>query len=179
MIKLLPLRNVLLLPVVVGLAVLVTTAFAVATEQTQMQADFDRLKSLKGMWQGTVDHGEGPMSATVTYEVTAGDSAVVETLFLGTEREMVTVYHMDGDQLVMTHYCMLGNQPMMGAQESAPLDTIEFQYIGGTSIKSENDPHMHKATFKFDGPDHLTADWCMYEKGEQASCAHLDLKRAE
>ena len=44
---------------------------------------------------------------------TGGGSAVTETLFPGTAHEMMSVYHMDGDDLVLTHYCAGGNQPRM------------------------------------------------------------------
>ena len=55
------------------------------------------------------------------YAVTAAGSAVVETVFPGTEHEMVTVYHADGSDLVLTHYCMEGNQPRMRAKAARRL----------------------------------------------------------
>ena len=50
--------------------------------------------------------GKDAHEATVTYKVTSGGSAVVETIGPGTEHEMVTVIHPDGDDLMLTHYCM-------------------------------------------------------------------------
>ena len=112
----------------------------------------------------------------MTYATTAGGSAVVETLFAGSEHEMVSVYHMDGDQLVMTHYCLLGNQPTMTAQADEG-DTLVFLFTGGTNMETENDPHMHKATFTFLSDDHLQSQWTMYQDGQPMETATLDLHR--
>ena len=77
----------------------------------------DRFKSLAGEWVAAED---GPMSKkgdlVARYAVTAAGSAVVETVFPGTAHEMLTVYTADGADLVLTHYCMEGNQPRMRAK---------------------------------------------------------------
>src|SRR5437868_15374337 len=106
-----------------GLVVLVVMVLAVGiglsaragNGDTAGTPQLDALKGLAGEWTGKAKHGDMEHEATVTYKVTAGGSAVVETVFPGTEHEMVTVYHQDGDDLVLTHYCMLGNQPRMRA----------------------------------------------------------------
>src|SRR5262245_19588365 len=73
---------------------------------------FEKFKQLAGEWQGTGDGAHGK-DMRVKYQVTSGGSAVVETVFPGTDHEMVTVIHPDGDDLLLTHYCLLGNQPQM------------------------------------------------------------------
>src|SRR5688572_4688296 len=73
----------------------------------------DKLKALEGEWID-VDGVFGKKGAVaVTYRVTAGGKTVVETFPINTPGEMVTVYHMDGNDLVLTHYCSGGNQPRM------------------------------------------------------------------
>src|SRR5215218_10052120 len=69
---------------------------------------FEQLKKLAGDWEATMSEGG---KVTVRYKVTSGGSAVVETIMPGAEHEMVTVIHPDGDSILLTHYCMLGNQP--------------------------------------------------------------------
>ena len=50
----------------------------------------------------------------VEYRLTAGGSALVETLFPGASRgQMVSMYYDRKGKLAMTHYCMLRNQPGM------------------------------------------------------------------
>jgi len=75
----------------------------------------EQFKQLAGEWVGKEVEGKKDKEVHVKYKVTSGGSAVVETLFPDTDHEMVTVITRDGDDLVLTHYCMLGNQPQMKA----------------------------------------------------------------
>src|SRR5207237_10320126 len=95
-------------------------------EPPKSNARFDRLKKLAGDWTTG-----GAEPATASFRVTAGGSAVVETLFAGTPHEMVTVYTADGDDVKLTHYCMLGNQPTLRAKggPAAP-ETLHFECDG-------------------------------------------------
>src|SRR5690242_6473548 len=79
----------------------------------------DVMKRLAGDWIQVGPDGKASDQVVATYRVTAGGSAVEETLFAGTPHEMVTVYHMDGDDLVLTHYCVAGNQPHMKAEKQS------------------------------------------------------------
>ena len=81
------------------------------------------------------------------YAVTAAGSAVVETVFPGSAHEMVTVYHADGPDLVLTHYCMEGNQPRMRAKDARG-PRFEFAFDGGTNIDPKRDRHMHSAVVR-------------------------------
>ena len=137
----------------------------------------DALKRLAGDWVGTIKHGSNEHDATVNYKVTSGGSAVVETLLAGTEHEMVTVYYEDGDDLVLTHYCMLHNQPHMRAKTHGTANKLEFKFDGGTNIKPDTDQHMHDMTLQILSDDHLKAAWTMYKDGKQIGTATLDLKR--
>ena len=114
----------------------------------------DRMKSLTGKWVNIDDSGK-PTPKTVEYRVTAGDGTVIETLMPGTPHEMVTMYHMDGDSLMLTHYCMLQNQPRMRALPSDTSDVIQFKFLDGTGMKSTDESHMHEVTFTFTDNDHF------------------------
>ncbi len=132
-------------------------------------AAFDRLKSLAGDWAGTVGDANGP-PASITYRVTAAGSAVVETLFPGTPHEMVTVYHRDGDALVLTHYCAAGNQPRMRLDPAASTtERLVFAFAGGTNLNPAVDAHMHSGELRLVGPDRLEEDWASYKDGKQTS----------
>src|SRR5262245_41040851 len=63
----------------------------------------DPLKKLAGTWESADADKDGKPDVTATYKVTSGESALVETLFPGTDEEMVTIYHMDGQDLLVTH----------------------------------------------------------------------------
>jgi hypothetical protein len=149
----------------------------VQSDDKPTSSRLDVLKKLAGDWVGTMKHGSNEHDATVSYKVTSGGSAVVETLMRGTEHEMVSVYHEDGDDLVLTHYCMLHNQPHMRAKHGGPADKLEFKFDGGTNIKSDKDQHMHDMTMQILSDDHIKAAWSMYKDGKKMDTAILDLKR--
>lgn len=44
---------------------------------------FEQMKHLAGSWETTMDHGQGPMKMKASYKLTAGGSAIVETIFEG------------------------------------------------------------------------------------------------
>ena len=140
-------------------------------------SQLDALKRLAGDWTGTMKHGDAGHEATVNYKVTSGGNAVVETLGAGTEHEMVTVYCQDGDDVVLTHYCMLGNQPHMRAERGGAADKLAFKFTGCGNLKSDKDPHMHDLTLEFLGDDHVKATWTLYKDGKPAETATFDMKR--
>ncbi|AMV40282.1 hypothetical protein [Planctomyces sp. SH-PL62] len=87
-------------------------------------AAFDRLKTLVGDWKNSssaCDPGaeEVPGSDVVKYKLTGAGSALVEVSMPGTPMEMTSIYHLDGDDLRMTHYCALGNQPRLKLDKTA------------------------------------------------------------
>jgi hypothetical protein len=65
-------------------------------EPAGKNAAFERFTQLAGEWSGKGKHGDMEHEATIVYKVTAGGSAVVETIDPGGLHEMVTVIHPDG-----------------------------------------------------------------------------------
>ena len=84
------------------------------------------MKKLAGTWLLADKDGKPTDQIASIIKVTAGGSVVHETLFPGQPHEMVSVYHRDGADLVMTHYCALGNQPRMKADPKSPANQIHF-----------------------------------------------------
>src|SRR5262249_16120407 len=132
----------------VALAAVAVSLGAHVKAQADDKAKASQLKKLAGDWTGKAKHGSDERDASVNYQVTSGGSAVVETLFPGTEHEMVTVDHQDGDDLVLTHYCMLHNQPRMRAERNGAANKLAFKFSGGTNVKPDKDPHMHDVTLE-------------------------------
>ncbi len=131
-------------------------------------SDLDRMKSLTGTWQGTDKEGK-PIK--VSYKVISGGTAVMESLEMKghTSGAMVTIYHMDGDQLMMTHYCTMGNQPRMKAGNASSADNaIAFSFVDATNLASPDDPHMHGLVITFNDKDHFTQDWTLRANGKDA-----------
>lgn len=132
------------------------------------KAAFAKLKGLVGEWK---PEGEAP--GVITYRVTAGGSAVVEEIFPGTPHEMVSVYHMDGDAVKMTHYCGAGNQPHMklNLAESTP-ELFIFDFDGGTNLDPSKDMHMHDQKYTFKSSDTLETKWQGYVNGKPEGAPH-------
>lgn len=145
----------------------------------QARAAFDRLKSLEGRWTGQARHGGDPFPVEVSYHVTAAGSVVEERLFAGTEHEMVTMYHMDGERLMLTHYCAAGNQPSMVARVDPNMDIVKFTFSHATNMQSQDEMHMHAAEIRFVGADHIEATWSGMSGGKPVDDAVFDIQRAK
>ncbi len=119
------------------------------------KAAFDRLRGLAGTWEAKA----GKQKIRVTYEVIAGGSAVVEREMPENMAVMETVYYLDGSRLLLTHYCMLGNQPRMEAKEYNPgTGELKFEFLDITNL-APGAVHMHRGTFRFIDSDHLAGSW--------------------
>jgi len=143
----------------------------------EKNAALDRFKQLAGEWVGKGMHGDMEHEARIIYKVTAGGSAVVETIDPGGEHEMVTIIHPDGDALLLTHYCMLGNQPHMKAMPKAGDNKVAFGFVKATNLQSDKDMHMRSVTYTFVDKDTLKTEWTHYNEGKEAGKAVFELKR--
>jgi hypothetical protein len=148
---------------VLSLSLLPVSALAQGAAQPAATA-FDRLKALEGEWVDA-EGAFGPKGAVaVTYKVTSGGNSVVEVFPVGSPGEMVTVYHKDGGDIVLTHYCSAGNQPRMRAK-SISEDVMMFEFDGGMNIDPKVTSHMHEMKMEFLGPDEIRATWQNWSKG--------------
>jgi len=140
-------------------------------------AALERFKALAGDWVAAED-GEMTKKGDLVarYAVTAGGSAVVETVFPGKAHEMVTVYHADGSDLVLTHYCMEGNQPRMRAR-NAQGPRFDFAYDGGTNLNPKVDRHMHSAWVELLGADEIRSEWTEQAEAKTVLVAKMHLVR--
>ena len=132
----------------------------------EARAAFERIRSLAGTWEGRSTKG---WAETIRYQVIAGGSAVLETSFEAHPgEEMATVFHMDGDRLVLTHYCVAKNQPRLEATSITDGGrTVVFTFKDGGNIPTRDKGHMDSAVFTFDGVDRLTSRWSWYEAGQE------------
>jgi hypothetical protein len=99
------------------------------------KAAFTRLKTLVGTWDVRTDGRPGSQPAK--YSVTGGGRVIVEEL-----GGMATTYHMDGDRLMLTHYCGAGNQPRMRITEMDD-KRISFEMFDITNLSS---PDAYRST---------------------------------
>ena len=172
-----------------GLFTALTLTFSVTTygddkSQTKLPAPptnaaLEKMKKLTGTWLVADKDGKPTDQIGSVIKVTAGGSAVHETLFPGQPQEMVSVYTVDGSELIMTHYCVLGNQPRMKADPKSPANQIVFHFAGGTNLDPKKDKHMHEATLTIVDDDRLEVNGIGWENGGPAKdmCCGLKLVR--
>jgi len=129
-------------------------------------AQLEQMKKLAGEWLVVGEDGKPTTKIGATYRVTGGGSAVIETIFPGADEEMITMFYLDGNDLVLTHYCMLGNQPRMKADPKSAAGTISFKFDGGSNIDPSKDMHMHDAVFTFVDADHFKTAWTLWANGK-------------
>ncbi len=139
----------------------------------------EKLTKLVGTWVAADKDNQPTDQVVSVIKLTAGGSAVHETLFPGQPHEMVSIYTVDGDDLVMTHYCMLGNQPRMKADPKSPDNQIRFVFAGGSNLNPQKDKHMHGATLTIVDADHIEINGEGWENGKPAQemCGTMKLVR--
>ncbi|MFO0888517.1 MAG: hypothetical protein U0790_05135 [Isosphaeraceae bacterium] len=142
---------------------------------------FARLKSLAGTWKNEASHGNDHAAASeskVTYRLTGAGSALVETDFPGSNHEMISVYHLDKEDLRLTHYCAAGNQPRMKLDRAASTPKrLVFAFDGGSNLDPAKDMHIHGLTMEFHEGGNVECAWDAYAGGKKVETAHFKLSR--
>ena len=124
-------------------------------------------KTLSGDWTGTyAGNQHGSNTPVVNFKVVAAGSTVIETVLEGTANEMASVFHMDGDQLLLTHYCALENAPVLRFEKSDKPGEINFVFHGGTNFDPGIDAHFHEGTFQVRSEDTVESTFIVYANGE-------------
>jgi hypothetical protein len=133
------------------------------SQPSEGAAAFARLKELTGEWRADTKQGQ----AHVTYELVAGGSALMERENIEGMPPMVTIYYLDGRRLLLTHYCMAGNQPRMQEQRFDPATgEIEFAFLDATNLVNPSAGHMHNAKIHLIDQNHLASEWQFYQDGK-------------
>jgi hypothetical protein len=91
---------------------------------------------------------------------------------------MVTFYHLDGDRLVLTHYCAAGNQPTMVLVPGSDPSVLRFDLLRISNLASPDAMFMHDALIDLSEPGRLRTSWTSWEEGKPGPVANLDLRRA-
>lgn len=120
-------------------------------------------RSLEGDWDVDMN-GDGEADFQNRYSVTASGSAVMEQAFVGEDHEMISMIHLDGKRLILTHYCAAKNQPRMVALKITE-GSVAFDFLDITNLADPKGLFMHNATFRFIDADNLETIWTSHEGG--------------
>jgi len=155
-------------------AVFLSTA---ALAQANSQAGFDKLKSLEGSWAGKTSDGR---DVQVDFRVVSGGSAVMSEIRGTAEANMITMFHPDGERLLMTHYCGAGNQPRMVGTLSPDGKTISFSFLDATNVLPTQPGHMQQLILTVIDPNHQTEQWdFLGQDGKMHHHQTFDLQRTK
>jgi hypothetical protein len=152
--------------------VCVLVAAVAASGQNQPQntgksaAVFKQLTSLVGEWEA-VQEG---VPVRETYTLTANGSVLMSETKPADSQPMITMFTVDGDHLIATHYCVAGNQPQMVTGNLGDLDKgLTFSLERVTGMKTPDDWHNTGVTLTLDDKDHMTQRWTYLHKGKTGS----------
>lgn len=120
----------------------------------------DKLKPLAGTWL----HKDGTVG--VESRLTSGGSVLLETMVPGTPHEMVNAFHQDGDALVLTHYCAMGNQPRMVASAEKAPGVLVFTLRDATNVDVKTGAYMGQLTLTIVDADHIVQEWQSFKAGK-------------
>jgi hypothetical protein len=146
----------------IALALLVVLTSALALAASDAQKTFEQLKALSGSWEGKASDGQ---PAQVAYRLTANGSALMSEI--KSKEDMITMFNLDGERLLMTHYCGAGNQPRMLASASPDGKTIKFDFLDATNLASPEAGHMHHVVISMLDANHHTEEWNYIDHGKE------------
>lgn len=142
-------------------------------------ATLGRLKTLEGTWVMTKSNGQPVAEAergTITFTTTSAGSAVREVMFPGAKHEMTNMYHMDGNDVVVTHYCAMGNQPRMRCTSAAGNELV-FAFDSATNVRSSDEECMGELTVRFVDNRTIEQVWTSSKGGSKMPHAVFTLER--
>jgi hypothetical protein len=143
----------------------------------QNSAEFEKMKTLVGKWQGKTDMGQGPVEITVQYRLIAAGSVLEERVFPDSPNEMVTMYYDNNGKLAMTHYCMMGNRPAMTLKAS-DANSLTFDFDASCcTIDPKKESHMHALKLRFDDANTITSSCKAIIDGKEVPEHSTTLKR--
>ena len=95
--------------------------------QSDAQKAFEKMKTLAGSWDGTV------MNIPINFTIRAASSGTAILHEGNTEKGVpnheITMFYVDGDRLLATHYCDAGNRSNMEGKMSADGTSVEFNFL--------------------------------------------------
>jgi hypothetical protein len=152
-----------------------------AFAESDAQKSFDKLKTLSGIWEGKVTTDmkvaeaiENTPMRLVLRTTSRGNALMHEMTSTGSPDDPITMFYLDEDRVLLTHYCDAGNRPRMEGKLSPDGKTLEFTFldVAGSNLHE----HMHHAKITFIDADHHTEDWT-FMIGDKPIHAHIDLHR--
>lgn len=149
-------------PVRIAITLLFVLVTSAAFAASAAQKSFEQLKSLSGSWEGKASTGK---PVQVDFRVTSMGSALMSEI--KGDEDMISMFNLDGDRLLITHYCAAGNQPRMVASTSPDGKTITFDFLDATNLATADTAHMNRLVISMPDADHHTEEWVFNDHGKE------------
>jgi hypothetical protein len=154
--------TILLLVVAVLSRATVMSAQVEARETSSSAAAFKQLALLVGEWEAIQDG----VPIKETYTLTANGTAFMSETKPANSPPMITMFTVDGDHLIATHYCVARNQTVTGVPGDLEKNGVTFSLARVTGKKTPDDWHNTGLTMTLDDQDHMTQRWTYLYKGK-------------
>ena len=119
-----------------------------AFAQSDAQKSFTKLKTLSGVWEGNVTTDlkvaaplENMPMHVVLRTTSRGNALMHEMTSAGSPDDPITMFYLDEDRVLLTHYCDAGNRPRMEGKLSVDGKTLEFTFLD--VVGNNLNQHMH------------------------------------
>lgn len=119
---------------------------------------WDALKSLVGTWQRTDASTPAGKAFRIRYRLISADTALVEEFGDPAKQPTQTLFHLDGDRVLATHYCSRGNQPRLRLRAATSPGVLVFDFLDATNLGSAADAHLVRLTLRWRDADHLVRE---------------------
>jgi hypothetical protein len=143
--------------------------------QSDAQKAFEKLKTLAGTWQANLMGTR----MNVTLRVTSSGNAILhEGTSSARPDDPITMFYVEGDRLLATHYCDSGNRPRMEGKMSPDGKKIEFTLLD--IVGNTQNGYMGSIVFNFIDASHHTEDgaW-MFPGNKPPFPIHLEFTRTK
>ncbi len=155
---------------VISVALLAIVASGCAGASGMQKSDsaiqFNTLEKMVGDWAMVGEDGKAMPGLALSSHYSAGGSAIVESIFPGADHEMTSVYYSGDGEVLMTHYCALGNAPNMRVEQGENENTWVFTCDGHGSNYKESDKHMHRGELTWIDENTFESSWSTMTDGE-------------
>ena len=143
-------------------AVLLSPLPVVADSTGPASASFAKLKQMLGDWRK--ENSDGKIFY-ISFQETANGSVLIENWIRKGKSHSLTVYHLDGEKLLATHYCPQENQPRLKLDVPTKEETISFTFQDATNLLDINNNHQHSLSFQFIDADKVVRNESYIENG--------------
>jgi hypothetical protein len=128
---------------------------------------FEQLKSLVGDWEAELP-GFGKLTGSVRL---VSNGKAIEEIFGTPKDNELSVYTLNADKILMTHYCALtpdGHQVrLQTSQLGSKPDHLDFSFVSATNLHSKAAPHMRRVIMTVSDLDHYSEQWIKTENGKE------------